>query len=169
METVWLRRAESQNYRPRYGLNENNAPTLGHSQGLYPPEQLQEAVAVAWADLDKAADEGWRVNKTRERCLTMMRDHGVPLGNANQQNDAMQACDELSFLQTIINGKLDGVPRVSDQFVGAVNTLGTSFPSTKAYGTLFSPSRHDGIAAARNIKFQSSCDCWRYVTDPYRV
>lgn len=169
METVWMRRAESQNYRPRYGLNDNNLPTAAYDQGLYPAEQLRDAVAVAWLDLNKAADEGTRVNQTRERCFALMRRHDVPMENVNQEDAARSACDELSFLQTIINGRLNGVPRVNDQFMAAVNSLGTSFSSASAYGTHFSPVRHDGIAAARNIKFLASCDCWRYVTDPYRV
>ena len=169
METVWMRRAESQSYRPRYGLNDNNYPTAAYDQGLYPAAQLREAVAVGWTDLNKASDEGWRVNQTRERCFALMRKHGVPMENANQENDARQACDELSFLGTIINGKLNGVPRVNDAFIAAVNGLGTSFASAAAYGTHFSATRHDGIAAARNIKFLASCDCWRFVTKPYRV
>ena len=169
METVWMRRAESQNYRPRYGLNDNNLPTAAYDQGLYPAEQLRASVAVAWLDLNKAADEGTRVNQTRERCFALMRKHGVPMNNVNQEDAARSACDELSFLQTIINGKLNGVPRVNDAFIAAVNGLGTSFASASAYGTHFSATRHDGIAAARNIKFLASCDCWRYVTDPYRV
>ena len=169
METVWFRRAESQNYRPRYGLNDNNLPTGAYDQGLYPAEQLRDAVAVGWADLNKASDEGTRVNQARESCFDLMRKKGVPMGNVNQENDARQACDELRFLQLIVNVKLDGVPRVNDQFIAAVNTLGTSFPSTAAYGTHFSAAQHDGIAAARNLKFLASCDCWRYTTDPYRV
>jgi hypothetical protein len=167
--TLFLRRAESQSYRPRYGFNPGNAPAAAQEAGLYPTEQLPRSISVEWTDADEAADEGWRLNKARERCYAIMRKHNVPLSNGNEQADARTACQTLWFLQSVIDVKMPGNVINSDAFIAGVNALGWAFPSPTAYAVHFSPTQHDGIAAARNMKFVTSCDCYRYVTDPYRV
>jgi hypothetical protein len=167
--TLFMRRAESQNYRPRYGLNPGNAAAEAQEQGLYPSEQLRRSISVEWSDADEAADEGWRLNKARERCYAIMRRHNVPLTNGNEEADARTACQTLWFMQMIIDVKMPGNVISADAFIGGVNALGWGFASPTAYAVHFSPTQHDGIAAARNTKFVNSCDCYRYVTDPYRV
>lgn len=167
--TLFLRRAESQAYRPRYGFNPGNAAAAAQEAGLYPTEQLPRSIAVEWTDADEAADEGWRLNKARERCYAIMRKHDVPVGNANEQADARTACQTLWFLQMVIDVKMPGNVINADAFIAGVNALGWGFVSPTAYAVHFSPTQHDGIAAARNMKFVTSCDCYRYVTDPYRV
>ena len=167
--TLFLRRAESQAYRPRYGFNPGNSPAAAQEAGLYPSEQLRRSISVEWTDADEAADEGWRLNKARERCYEIMRKHNVPLGNANEQADARSACQTLWFLQMVINVKMPGDVINADAFIQGVNALGWGFASPTSYAVHFSPTQHDGIAAARNMKYVTSCECYRYVTDPYRV
>ncbi len=165
----FLNQAKSQNYYPRYGFNEHNQPVTAHQAGLYPTDQLRNSVAVVWDDSDKAADEGWRLNRPRERCYKLMRKHGVPMNNGNQQFYARAACDQFWFLDNIFDVRLEGHPLSANTFIAGVNGLGRSYMSTSAYGTNFSPAQHDGIAAVRNIKFVDSCNCYRYTSDPYRV
>lgn len=167
--TLFMRRAESQSYRPRYGLNPGNAAVPAHEQGLYPTEQLRRSISVEWSDSDEAADEGWKLNEARERCYAIMRKHNVSLSNANKQADAATACQSLWFLQMVIEVKMPGDVINADAFIQGVNALGWSFASPTAYAVHFSPTQHDGIAAARNMKFVNSCECYHYVTDPYRV
>jgi hypothetical protein len=167
--TLFMRRAESQSYRPRYGLNPGNAAADAQEQGLYPTEQLRRSISVEWDDSDEGADEGWRLNKARETCYAIMRKHNVPMTNGNEQADARTACEMLWFLQTIIDVKMPGNVITADAFIAGVNSLGWDFPSPTSYATHFSAAQHDGIAAARNTEFVNSCDCYKYVTDPYRV
>lgn len=168
MGALWMRRADSQDYFPRYGFNANNAAKAGQEAGLYPPRQLRRSVVVEWSDADKFYDEGYKLNKTRERCYELMRDAGVPLDNAQREADARMACEQFWFLQ-LLESILGEAPLTPDNIMVAVNKVGSSFSSPSAYAVHFSPTQHDGIAAARNMKFDDSCTCYQWASDPYRV
>lgn len=166
--TLFLRRADSQEYYPRYGFNGNNQAKIGQEQGLYPERQLRRSVVVEWADADASYDEGTRLNTARERCYTLMREAGVPLDNANRQGYARFACEQFWFFQ-LIESILGQAPLTSDNFMVGVNKVGWGFQSPNAYGVHYSSTQHDGLAAARNMKFVDSCTCYQWTSDPYRV
>lgn len=166
--TLFLRRAEQQDYYPRYGFNANNQAAGAMESGLYPPSQLSRSVSVEWNDADEAADEGWRINKARERCFALMRRHGVPMENTNQQGFARFACEQLWFIQAV-DGLLAETTLTPDTFMSGVNALGSSFRSPSAYAVHLSATQHDGIAAARNMRFVDSCECYEWTSDPYPV
>ena len=167
MGFMFMRRAQSQQYFPRYGFNDNNVPAAGYAAGFYPAEELKNSVAVGWDDFDKTYDAGWHVNQTREQCYALMRKKGVDMSNINAQIAALTACDELWFLRDAVN-KLGNAPLTPANIVAAVNTFGTSYPSTQTYGTAFSSSKHDGINLVRNYHWVDSCKCFRYTSGAYR-
>lgn len=166
--TLFLRRADSQEYFPRYGFNGNNQAKTGQSAGLYPVRQLRQSVVVEWNDADESYDEGYKLNEARERCYKLMRDAGVPLDNANRQAYARFACEQFWFFQ-LIESILGKASLTSDNFMVAVNEVGWGFSSPNAYGVHFSSTQHDGLAAARNMKFVESCTCYKWTSDPYKV
>lgn len=168
LTTLFLRRADSQEYFPRYGFNGNNQAKIGQEQGLYPTRQLQRSVVVEWADADESYDEGYKLNQARERCYKLMRDAGVPMDNANRQAYARFACEEFWFFQ-MIESVLGRAPLTSDNFMVALNKVGWGFSSPNAYGVHFSSTQHDALSAARNMKFVESCNCYEWSSDPYRV
>ena len=168
MGALFMRRADSQEYFPRYGFNANNVAKAGQEAGLYPARQLRRSVVVEWSDADEFYDQGYKVNQARERCYELMRDAGVPLDNAQRQADARLACEQLWFLQ-LIESILGNAPLTPDNIMVAVNRVGWKFSSPNAYEVHLSPTQHDGIAAARNMKFVGSCTCYRWASDPYRV
>ena len=168
MGALWMRRSDSQEYFPRYGFNANNAAKAGQEAGLYPARQLRRSVVVEWSDADEFYDEGYKVNKTRERCYDLMRKAGVPLDNDQRMADARMACEQFWFMQ-LLESILGEAPLTPDNIMVAVNRVGSSFPSPNAYAVHFSPTQHDGIAAARNMKFDDSCTCYQWASDPYRV
>ena len=168
MGALFMRRADSQEYFPRYGFNANNAAKAGQEAGLYPPRQLRRSVVVEWSDADKFYDEGYKLNKTRERCYALMRDAGVPLDNAQREADARMACEQFWFFQ-LLESILGEAPVTPDNIMVAVNRVGSGFSSPSAYAVHFSPTQHDGIAAARNMKFDDSCTCYKWVSDPYKM
>jgi hypothetical protein len=167
MGTLFMRRAQSQQYYPQYGLNDSNGPVAGQQAGFYPNDELRRSMSVGWTDLDKSYDQGWHVNAVRERCYALMRKHGVDLSNVNAELVALEACDELWFFRTVTD-RLGNTPLTVDNLIAAINTLGSSFASTGAYGTYLSPAQHDGAAAVRNLRFVDSCTCYRYTSPPYR-
>ena len=166
-EILWFRRAEQQNYRPRYGLNANNIAIEGRAANLYPEEQLAGMVSVEWADFSEFYDEGWKTNQARERCYAIMRDKGVPLGNVNEQGNARQACEQFWFVLASLP-HLDGTLN-APAFTAAANRLEWSFQSPQAYAIHISPTQHDGTSAARNLEFDAGCDCFKWLSKPYRV
>lgn len=168
MGTLFLRRADSQEYFPRYGFNANNIPKDAQEAGLYPERQLRRSVVVEWSDANKFYDEGYKVNQTRERCYELMRDAGVPLDNAQREADARLACEQFWFFQ-LLESILGEAPLSPDNIMVAVNKVGWGFSSPNAYAVHFSATQHDGIAAARNMKFDDSCTCYQWASDPYRV
>ena len=168
LSALFFRRADSQEYFPRYGLNANNQARIGLSAGLYPARQLRRSVAVDWGDFDKSYDEGWKVNQARERCYELMREAGVPMDNANRMHWARAACEQMWLFQHVqqILGK---APLSINNFMVGINKVGSSFASTSAFAVHLSESQHDGVAAARNMKFVDSCTCYKWTSDPYRV
>jgi hypothetical protein len=164
----FLNRAKAQQYTPRYGFNDNNLPVDALESGLYPPDQLRGSISVSWLNDQKSTDAGWHPNAARERCEALMRKNGVDMSNVNAHAFAIEACDELWFFQTV-TARMGSAVLSADNFMAAVNALGTRFGSPGTYSTRFAPTRHDGVAAARIMKFVDSCTCYRYVSDPYAV
>ena len=163
----FMRRAQSQQYFPRFGFNDNNVPAAAYAANFYPADELKRSVAVGWDDLDKTYDAGWRVNQTREQCYALMRKNNVDLSSVNAQYAAIAACDDLWFLRDAV-AKMGSAALTPANVVAAVDTFGTSYPSTQTYGTSFSSSKHDGIDLVRNYHWVDGCTCFRYTSGAYR-
>jgi hypothetical protein len=158
----WMEAAKSQGYYPRYGQNTANSP----GWSVLPSDEMNDAIAIDSADYDKSKDEGWHINQTREQCFKIMADAGYPVksSNANDEVIAGESCDEVFFLQRVLNG---GVTQITnDTFVQAAEQLGTSFPSAVLYGTKLEPGRRDGQAMFRSEEYFSSCQCLKYKSPP---
>lgn len=168
IEILWFRRAEQQNYRPRYGLNANNIAIAGRDAGLYPEEQLDRMVSVEWSDDSDFYDQGWKTNQAREKCYAIMRAKDVPMRNVNEQAFARFACEQFWFLLASLP-HLSGRALNAPAFTAAANQLGWSFQSPQAYAIFINANQHDGTAAARNLMFGGSCDCFKWLSKPYRV
>jgi len=167
-ETLFLRRAEQQNYRPRYGFNAMNIPIPASDAGLYPREQLKDMLAVEWADYSDFYDKGWKKNQARVKCYAFMRDKGVPMGNANQQYAARAACEQFWFVLATLP-HLGGDVLNAPAFTAAANQLEWSYQSPQAYAIHIDENQHDGTAAARNLMYDEACECFKWISKPYRV
>jgi hypothetical protein len=163
----FLQQAESQKYYPRYGFNDNNYADASVNS-LYPASQLKRSVSTVWSDDTAAADVGWRPNPAREKCYDIMRKHSVPMDNDNQTYAARAACEQLWFMRAAI-AKLGNATLNNDNFMAAVNTIGTSFQPLNTYLSRLSASQHDGASAVRNEAFFDSCTCYKYTSNPYLV
>ncbi|MGH2793505.1 MAG: ABC transporter substrate-binding protein, partial [Actinomycetota bacterium] len=163
----FLNQAESQRYRPRYGFNEYNYADSSVGE-LYPASQLVRSVAVVWSDDQASDDVGWRPNPAREACYKLMRDNGVPMENDNQTASVRAACEQLWFLRAVV-AKMGNAVLNNDNFMAAVNTMGTSFQPLNTYLSRLSASQHDGASAVRNQAFFESCTCYQYTSNPYLV
>jgi len=158
----FMDQAESQAYKPRYGQNAGNVP--GSSD--LPSDQQDKAVAILDSDLNASDDAGWHPNQAREKCFQIESDAGLPVKNDEDRGLAAQACDEVFFLQTVLN-KLPATNLTSDAFVQAVAGLGRTWPASFVYGTQFAPGLRDGSAAVRTATYSAGCSCLTYQGAPY--
>ncbi len=162
--------AENQQYRPRYGLNSQSGNTLAAAN--MSPEtarrQFENARSVGWvAQADVRADEE-PPNKTKDRCLAVMKKHNVTFSSRNAQGQGIQACDSLWFLWAALDASGTRVINQST-FLQGVARLGGGYAPGMTFATSVSSSRHDGAAAARNLSYDTSCNCFHYTTPPYSV
>ena len=158
----FMDQAESQRYFPRYGQNADNVP--GSSD--LPSDQQDKAVAILDADSKPSDDAGWHTNQARDKCFKIEADAGFPVKNEEDEGLAAQACDEVFFLQMVLN-KLPATNLTSDAFVQGVAGLGRSFPAAFVYGTQFAPGLRDGSAAVRTAEYSAGCSCLTYKSAPY--
>jgi hypothetical protein len=130
-----------------------------------PSDQMDHALAVDSSDTDAKNDAGWHLNAAREHCFKIQADAGYPVkGNAVDEAFAALYCDQVFFLQRVVNGltSLD-----ADSFIQAVAKLGTSFPTAFVYGSKFVPGRRDGAGMVRTEEYFDSCKCLKYRGAPF--
>lgn len=95
--------AETQGYRPRYGLNA--AGGLSTIAPSVPKGQFDGAQGVGWApvlDLIAAGDPPVKYSPERKRCLAVLKAGGVVPANRNAEDIATDSCDVLWFLKHTI-------------------------------------------------------------------
>jgi len=154
----WLNAAESQQYRPRYGMNSYNSPG---SQAL-PATQQANMLFVSWTNATAASDAGWKTNTTREACFKIMRDAGVNL-SLNNQSVATVICDSL-FLFKRLGDRLTTI--TADSFIAAADRLG-AYPTASVFGASLRKGKHDGGDLVRDGHFVTSCACVAFDSKPY--
>ena len=161
----WMENAESQRYFPRYGQNSGNSP----GWSLLPSDQQDRAIAIVSADFDPSYDAGWRTNKARDRCYSILAKAGYPIPQDGPNNDegvASQACDQVFFLQRVINSL--GATLTNTAFIQQAAQIGSSFENATVYGTNLFPGRRDGLALFRTAQYDAGCKCLRYSSKPFR-
>jgi hypothetical protein len=164
---LFIREADSQRFRPRYGLNSTNGAQVLVTGGNLNPEQLNGALGMGWyPQFDVAAadnpDDGPYSNNARRKCIALMKAKGFTFEDANAQAVALGGCNNLYFLQQVINA-VNG-PLNRDTFLAAVNGLGTRFENAETFLNRFSATQHDGVAAVRQWKWDSGCSCGKYTS-----
>jgi hypothetical protein len=161
LPTFFIPEAESQSYRPRYGLSSQDA--MDTIATLAPEAQIANAVGVSWmppADADDASDP--RDDPANNLCKKIIKD-------ASLSYDRLYAgslCDNFFFLRATLDRATALTPAA---FEPAARLLGTSFDSPFAFGTAFGPGRFDGANVVRNMKWGPDCQCFVYVGAPKTV
>jgi hypothetical protein len=154
---LFMTAAESQGYRPRYGLNSLDFPDI--AQNNAPAAQLHRAVAVGWAptrDLEQPQDPG---SPQETLCDQIFHNAGIVIPGRTAQDRARGACDGLFFLKAA----LDRASEVSAAGLRAsTDHLGSSYLSPFTFATSFAPGRFDGAAAVRVASYDDACACFKY-------
>lgn len=157
--------AESQGYRPRYGLQSLNVPV--NLEANVPSEQLRGSVGVGWSpteDVDFAQDPG--PTDGMKLCMDIYKDAGFTFDDRISHTVAISYCDSLLFLKAALD-RADTFD--APGLRAGVERLDTSFSSPFTFATGFGPSRHDGARVGRRLAFDNGCACYRYLGDPFAV
>lgn len=143
---IFMNEAESQGYRPRYGMNSLDIPYFVSDQA--PTAQLAGAIAIGWSPASDTRREQQPLSGPRDLCYQL----------TNSQT-AQRFCDGLFFLKAA----LDRHPATDAAGLQvAVEGLGGAFDPVFSLGTHFSPGRHDGASAIRVVAYDSRCQCFQY-------
>ena len=113
--------ADSQRYRPRYGVNSQNGVQALIDSGGYPKTQLPGTVGIGWLpgiDITPAEnpDNGPYSNDARRRCIALYKAHGITFSDPNAEAGALGICSSFWFFRDVGN-KVVG-PLNRDSFMG---------------------------------------------------
>lgn len=157
--------ADSQSYRPRYGLTSVDIPHF--LQVNVPAAQLAGAVGVGWMpaeDVDFPQEPGG--NPAATTCLDIMDAAGQQLVERTTVTLALGYCDGVFLLQAALHRSRD--VSVSGLRAG-IESLGDGYASPQTGATMFGPGRHDGPSTVRHLAFSDDCTCFSYVGAPRPV
>lgn len=151
---LWMPAAESQGYRPRYGLTSSELPNF--LQQNDPPTQLARAVAVGWNRVaDLGSSQSWNDTSQIRQCVDAVRATGMTDPSVEYE----VGCDPFFLLQAALNSAT--IVSISG-LRSAVDHLGAAFQYAGAPGTSFGPNQYDGIGAYRDLPFVGACACFEY-------
>lgn len=168
---AFMRPAESQTYRPRYGISTLASPEwLADNAELVPPPQLLDSMGIGWspfADVTKADDDVPR--PIIDRCYTLLKSKGMnPDADRLRELSAVSTCDNVWAFEAAM--KAGGEPITSETFIPGLEKVGNSMVLGTTPNLNWGPGRHDGVSAVRHLRFTPDCGggrgCYRYSSPP---
>lgn len=155
----FMQQAESQGYKPKYGLTSAAGPA-SLLQGTV-PAQLAGSVGIGYQvynDVD-TAHRPKDVNTATRRCFAVMEKAGQQTSSGIAQAVQTQMCDGLFFLEYALRDTTTLTPATLRQRSRAV---GRSYVTPATFAADFSSGRTDGAAAYRAFAFKDDCKCFEY-------
>ncbi|HUR51443.1 MAG TPA: hypothetical protein VMZ11_04905 [Mycobacteriales bacterium] len=162
--TAFQNSAQSQQYKPRYGITSYNDPYT-NLESLSPKGANNGALGIGWApayDVSDANDPG-STGPGEKRCMALQEKAGQRFsGKRTARLYALAACDSilLAVQGAVAAHGLDagsiyrGALRVSPAFSTAVSFGNSSLTPTH----LFTPS------SARDLAWFADCECFKYTS-----
>lgn len=146
--------AESQGYRPRYGITTDDGPEFMATNA--PAAQLSGAMAVGWEPQYDVAESDvvFSGNALWRQCVQVVRKAGFSARDGRR-------CTAIYFLEQSLHGAKQLSP---GGLRDGASRLGSRNYSTQNYRTFFRPERYDGVSAVRLLRFDAACTCFRYAT-----
>lgn len=157
---LFMEAADSQHYRPRYGLTSYHAPAA-QLQGTVPASQLTGSMGVGWlpvSDVDSAHNPG-PVGPGERSCRRVMARAGEDISSVGAAVVALALCDG-------VHAVVDGVAAAGDPSAAGLRAgltrIGPQFESALTWRSAFSSDRADLPGAVREFAFDGSA--FRYVS-----
>src|SRR5713101_6940246 len=152
---VFTNAAASQGYKPRYGISTQDLSALIGAPGT----QLDGSVGPSWYP---AADLGPNPPATtapQQSCDSLMKARGLPAGGF-----AWQVCDHVNALAAFVTAAGGLSPAAVTGALARVR-----FEAASLFASSYGPDRRDGVAAARDVAYNSRCSCFKYTSSTYGV
>jgi hypothetical protein len=154
----FLKAAENQRYRPRYGLNSTELPNFIVQSD--PAAQLHRAVDVGfWPSTDVPASRDPHDNAPQALCLKIIKDAGISSPSRFAAMEYLRTCDGLFFLRAALastsNITAAGLRTAADK-------LGRTYQSPLTFSTRFGPQRYDGVGTVRLADFDDASGFFGY-------
>jgi hypothetical protein len=158
---LFMPQAESQGYRPRYGLQSRNSP--GALAANVPASQLKSAIGVGWQpmqDVDNAHDPG-PVSARQTECTKVLKSTGQDVSVRTTLLVGLAICDNFLLLRDV----LAGAKTFAARDVSAAARSLTSYTSAFTFrGGLRPGGLNDLAQAYRLFTFASGCSCFTYTS-----
>jgi ABC-type branched-subunit amino acid transport system substrate-binding protein len=152
----FMAQAESQQFRPRYGLSSNDGPDTQINIGA-PDAQLRGALVVGWLTATDVADDkaGSVRSATVKLCESIMAKYGAEASGFYSDSH----CDSMFFLRRVLERATGTSVRAIQS---AADSLGTSYLSPLTMATSFRHGFGDGASRWRLASYSSDCTCFKY-------
>jgi hypothetical protein len=160
--SLFMKAAESQMYRPRYGGGSDMYPAaLGPKLWNSPTEQLKNVVEVGWRPFIDTG-EAVQPSSTGTICQQIITGAGLPTSWAFEN----AYCEGLFF----VKAAFEKAPALNTEgFAQGVANLGTSFVNTISINgsSRFASNRHGGTSLVRNARWSDADQRFAYFGAPY--
>jgi hypothetical protein len=155
-----MQAAESQGYRPAYAMNSGFGPGA-LLESAAPKGQLRNAAGIGWSkflDIGAGRRPG-PVSGNETLCFTLMKRAGQQSTSGTTQAFQVALCNVLMFLKAA-SDRYGVTPALLEQ----VRSRGLPFAPADAYAIRMTRGRADGVAAYRDLAFDTGCSCFQYVS-----
>lgn len=149
--------AESQQYRPRWGLNSSQNPSYIASSA--PAAQMASSALVSWlphSDVGAAQDPG-DLGTNSKLCRQVMAAQGQPTDRTTMSS-AYQYCDSFFVLKTALESSS---ALTAHGFRLAYEQIG-AWDSPVTFKARLVAGHHDGANGFRLASYGASCKCFAY-------
>lgn len=164
---IFMHEAETQAYRPKYGLSSLDAPIVVDDTLKAPESQLRNAVGVGYDPTRDVPQNQQQPSRNERRCWDMVNERlGTSYNNRTATGGngfaALEMCQLVWQLEAALapwkgRGFVPGAVR------GAIEALGTSHTPVWLPAARFAPGRADGSAVQREFRFDAKgCGCFTY-------
>ena len=158
MSFFFMPAAESQGFRPRYGLHSQNIPQVLAAN--VPAAQLSGSIGAGWVPtLDVDFEQDPEDQPAAAQCRAVYEQAGIVFPDRAAESFAMRYCDSITFLRDA----LALAPALDVRGLRAgVDSLGSGHASALTFRASFAPGKYDGADDLRPFAFDDACACFDY-------
>lgn len=157
----FMQNAESQSYRPRYGIDSSFYPAVTLQRNV-PNAQLRRSVGIGWSPTHDVDDRHLGYSAQEQRCFKILRDAGEPVKGRRSPLTGLVYCNGVWVFEAA--AKKAGRNLMAGSWLAGLKAVGNSVPSALTFYADFSSGRPDGSYAYRQLAFKDQCNCFVYTS-----